>query len=138
MKELTARVRYKGQLSTECEHILSGDQLSTDAPKDNNGNGQAFSPTDLTATSLASCMLTVMGIRAAQSGIRFEKVYAGVQKVMNEKPRRIAEINIVVTVDESWTSSEKRLLEQVGKTCPVALSLHPDIGQNITFEYTKE
>jgi putative redox protein len=132
---MTSNIRYKGNLSTECAHLKSSSTIVTDAPIDNKGNGQAFSPTDLVATALASCMITVMGIKAAANDIQFALVEASVLKVMSSNPRRITGIKVNVTVAENWTEKEKQILEKTAKTCPVAQSLHPEIKQEVIFNY---
>ena len=132
---MTSKVQYKGNLRTECTHMKSGSVVSTDAPVDNNGNGVLFSPTDLVATSLASCMITVMGIKADQSGISFNKVQAEVLKSMESNPRRISEVKVKIEIDENWSTKEREIMERTGLTCPVAQSLHPDAIQNISFVY---
>lgn len=132
---MTSKVIYKGSLRTACEHLKSNSIVETDAPTDNNGNGERFSPTDLVATALASCMLTVMGIKANQAEIKFDNVSASVTKIMGTEPRRISDVNVVVKIAEKWSDREKEIMENTAKTCPVAKSLHPDINQNISFEY---
>lgn len=132
---MTSKVQYKGNLRTECTHMKSGSVVSTDAPVDNNGNGALFSPTDLVATSLASCMITVMGIKADQSGISFNKVQAEVLKSIKSNPRRISEVKVKIEIDENWSTKEREIMERTGLTCPVAQSLHPDVIQNISFVY---
>ena len=132
---MTSKVQYKGNLRTECTHMKSGSVVSTDAPVDNNGNGALFSPTDLVATSLASCMITVMGIKANQSGISFNKVQAEVLKSMESNPRRISEVKVKIEIDENWSTKEREIMERTGLTCPVAQSLQPDAIQNISFVY---
>tara|TARA_B110000879_G_C11181275_1_gene518523 strand:+ start:5659 stop:6060 length:402 start_codon:yes stop_codon:yes gene_type:complete len=132
---MTSNIRYKGNLSTECTHLKSSTTIVTDAPTDNKGKGQAFSPTDLVATALASCMITVMGIKAAASDIRFDLVEASVLKVMSSNPRRIAEIKVNITVAENWTEKEKQILEKTARACPVAQSLHPETKQEVVFTY---
>ena len=132
---MTSNVNYKGGLRTVCEHIKSASVLETDAPIDNNGNGERFSPTDLVATALASCMITVMGIKANESGIAFDTINAEVQKIMTTNPRRISVIQVVISVQETWTDKEKNIMENIAKTCPVAKSLHPDLIQNVKFIY---
>lgn len=97
-----------------------------------------FSPTDLTATSLASCMLTVMGIKANQHNIAFHDLEADVTKVMTSNPRRIAEIRVTLYIpDLGWTKQEQELMEETALNCPVALSLHPEIRQDVTFKYAE-
>ena len=132
---MTSNIRYQGNLSTECTHLKSSSSIFTDAPIDNQGKGQAFSPTDLVAAALASCMITVMGIKAADSNIRFALVEASVLKVMSSNPRRITEIKVNVTVAENWTEYEKHILEKTARTCPVAQSLHSEIKQQVIFTY---
>ncbi|MDA8885964.1 OsmC family protein [Bacteroidia bacterium] len=132
---MTSKVLYKGNLRTECIHLKSNSQICTDAPTDNNGKGESFSPTDLVATSLASCMITVMGIKAAQSEIAFSEISASVIKVMGTNPRRIVKIKIDIEVGETWTYREKKIMENTANTCPITKSLHPDIVQDISFIY---
>lgn len=134
---MTSNVNYKGDLRTICEHIKSTSVIETDAPVDNNGNGERFSPTDLVATALAACMITVMGIKANQSGIAFDTINGEIHKTMAADPRRISEIQVVISVQEIWTDKEKTIMENTAKTCPVAKSLHPDLVQNVKFIYAK-
>ncbi|MFT4678701.1 MAG: putative redox protein [Flavobacteriales bacterium] len=130
------KVEYQGSLRTICIHGKSGDRFKTDAPTDNNGKGEAFSPTDLVGVSLASCMITVMGIAAQSKGLTFETANAEVTKTMSTTPRRIAKIQINLQVqDPGYTDSEKELLKRAALQCPVTLSLHPDIEQLITLVY---
>ena len=132
----TSTVNYNGDLRTEATHIASGIQLITDAPVDNNGKGQAFSPTDLVATALSSCMITIMGIKANQSDIDITGIKSEITKIMSSNPRRIAEIKISIHMPaKNYSSKEKKLLEAAARTCPVALSLHPDILQTIHFHW---
>ena len=135
---MTARVDYLGNKSTECLHIRSGSTIRTDAPVDNNGKGERFSPTDLVAAAQLSCMLTVMAIRAEKSGISFGRIQGDVKKVMASDPRRISEINVVIEVSESWDAKERQVMEKVAQECPVALSLNPKIKQGLTFIYRAE
>ena len=133
---VTAKVHYQGNLRTQATHIKSDTQLITDAPTDNNGKGEAFSPTDLIATALASCMITIMGIKARNKGINIDGIDSKITKVMSSNPRRISEIIISLKMPKSDISSEdQKLLEKVALTCPVALSLHPDVKQTITFNW---
>ena len=131
----TAAVAYEGTLRTTCLHIRSGNQIVTDAPVDNRGKGEAFSPTDLCATSLASCMLTIMGIKAMDNGWSLEGTTAEVVKIMAEEPRRIGGIRLTIQMPKGLDNKTRQILERAGKTCPVALSLHPDIRQDVTFIY---
>ncbi|HTB32918.1 MAG TPA: OsmC family protein [Bacteroidia bacterium] len=133
---ITSRVIYSGGLRTEAEHIKSGNKIVTDAPPDNHGRGEAFSPTDLMSTSLATCMLTVMGIACQSRGINIDGTTAEVTKIMAANPRRVAEIQITITFPAmGYTDEQKKLLELTARTCPVAESLHPNLIQNITFVY---
>ena len=133
----TSKVIYQGNLRTSATHLRSGTNIITDAPTDNNGKGEAFSPTDLVATSLASCMITIMGIKARNMEIDIEGTTASIVKVMASGPRRIEEIVIDVTMpSNNFKESEKTILEKVARTCPVALTLHPDTKQTIQFIWT--
>jgi putative redox protein len=133
----TSRVIYQGNLRTCSEHLQSGEIILTDAPKDNEGMGEAFSPTDLLATSLASCMLTIMGIAAKARGIDLSETEAEVTKVMASDPRRVSEINIRLWVRSSVNLDEKEreVMKKAAHTCPVWYSLHPDIKKNISWEW---
>jgi putative redox protein len=133
---LTSKVTYSGGLRTECVHIKSGNKIITDAPPDNHGKGEAFSPTDLMSTSLATCMLTVMGIACEARSMNMDGAVAEVTKIMAANPRRVAEIHITLTMpNKGYTDEQKKMLEHTGRTCPVALSLHPNLIQNITFVF---
>ncbi len=135
----TAHIKYLGNLRTESIHHESNSTILSDAPKDNNGNGEYFSPTDLTAVSLATCMLTVMGISASQKGHNFSEAEATVQKTMGTAPRRIVRLDVHIKIkDENFTQEQKRSLERTAKNCPVALSLHPDIIQEVNFDFYRE
>ena len=131
----TSLVKYVGELRTEATHLQSGTVIHTDAPKDNHGKGEAFSPTDLTATSLASCMISIMGIVAMKEGItNVDGATGEVTKVMYADPRRIGEIHVKITFPKkNFTDKEKRMYEHAALTCPVAKRLHPDIKQEIEF-----
>lgn len=133
---ITSTVEYKGNLRTEAIHLESGTIILTDAPKDNQGNGESFSPTDLTATSLASCMLSIMGIVARRDNIDIVGIKTEVTKVMYAEPRRIGEIHVKLMMPKNnYSEKERKLLENAAYTCPVAKSLHPDIIQKIEFIY---
>lgn len=132
---MTSRVVYKGDLRTECEHLQSKSFFITDAPLDNQGKGEAFSPTDTVATALASCMLTIMGIKARDLALDISGTYAEVTKFMEVNPRRISGIKLVFTVKGALSGKEKIILENAAKTCPVIYSLHPDITKDISFDY---
>jgi uncharacterized OsmC-like protein len=136
VKCMTSTVIYEGGLRTTATHNASGNSIITDAPIDNHGKGEAFSPTDLAATSLAVCMLTVMGIHAQGRDIIMDGSTAAVTKVMAASPRRIAEIHVDVKINNPTQYEKKRSqLERVGLNSPVAKSLHPDIKQLVTFRY---
>ena len=135
---ITSTSEYQGNLRTKCVHIQSGSIVETDAPKDNNGKGELFSPTDLVATALASCMLTVMGIKARESDISFVKISTEITKVMASNPRRISEIIVAFSIGELWNKKEKMIMENTARNCPVAKSLSPELGQKLSFNYTAE
>ena len=132
---MIAQVEYKGQLRTEAKHLRSASVIVTDAPIDNQGKGEAFSPTDLVATALASCMITIMGIVAERDGIDIEGVTADVDKIMSKEPRRIGEIKIIITFKSKLTTDQRGKLERAAKTCPVSGSLHEDLKETIEFSY---
>lgn len=132
----TSTIEYLGKLRTQATHSGSGQMITTDAPIDNNGKGEYFSPTDLCATSLASCMLTIMGIKAESLGIDLGYIRVDCQKVMAANPRRISAVNLDLHLSGQFTDAHKRALEAAGLNCPVAKSLHPDIQQNIVFHWS--
>jgi len=133
---MTSRIEYLGQLRTTAEHLRSKTTLLTDAPVDNNGKGEAFSPTDLVATALGSCMLTIMAIAAEKKDINFKGADVEIEKIMEASPRRIGEIKVNVKMNSAnYSEEDKAYLERVAKRCPVALSLHPDTKQTINFHY---
>ena len=128
----TSKVIYLGELRTNAQHLQSQNTIVTDAPVDNQGKGEAFSPTDLAATSLASCMLTVIGIYAQANGIEMKNSEATVKKIMStDAPRRIVQIDVNVSILTEHPLDEKHqtIFERTAHTCPVAKSLHPDIFQ---------
>ncbi|TAE71013.1 MAG: OsmC family peroxiredoxin [Bacteroidetes bacterium] len=134
---MTSQIIYKGNLRTQATHLQSGNTLITDAPTDNHGMGEAFSPTDLLATSLGSCMLTIMGIKAADAGITLEGTTVEITKIMAANPRRVGEIHVVFNFPEGLTVDAKtqQILENAAHTCPVAKSLHPDLVTNVIFNW---
>ena len=132
---MTSKVNYLGDLRTSAIHIASDKNIITDAPIDNQGKGEAFSPTDTVATSLASCLLTIIGIKARDLNIDITKTSAEVTKVMASNPRRISEIEITVNFTKSYDQRIKKILEKAALTCPVSNSLHPDLKQNILFNW---
>lgn len=134
---MTSRVTYLGNLRTECEHLASGNEFITDAPVDNEGKGEAFSPTDTVATALASCMFTIMGIKARDHQFSIEGASAEVLKTMGSNPRRITGIKVGFSFPMSYTDKERKILERAAKTCPVLYSLHPDIQLDIDFSYSE-
>ena len=132
----TSKITYLGNLRTEAIHLASGSKIMTDAPVDNNGKGEAFSPTDLLATSLGLCMLTVMGIMAERNGIKMEGMTIDITKKMEANPRRVGEIVVEFTMPKNnYTDKEKALLENTAHTCPVAKSLSAELKQTIIFNY---
>lgn len=133
---MTSKVVYKGNLRTEATHLKSGNTILTDAPTDNHGKGEAFSPTDLAATSLASCILTIMGIAADKREIDITGATADVTKVMASDPRRIAQIIVTIQMPaNSYTDSEKKILEKAAHHCPVGLSLAEGTEEVITVSW---
>ena len=128
---------YLGDLRCEATHLDSGSQIRTVAPKDNNGDGSLFSPTDLFATSLSCCMLTIIGIAARTHGFSIEGTTVTTEKVMAANPRRVAELHLDIQLPagSSYSDKEKALIENAAKTCPVANSLHPDIKKVIEFHW---
>ncbi len=131
----TLTVHYLGDLRCRGTHISSGQTVATDAPTDNNGKGESFSPTDLLCTSLATCMLPLMGITAEKKGLAFTDARCSVIKVMASEPRRVTAVKIAMTITGDLSERDKTVLENAAKTCPVARSLHPDIEQDVTFTY---
>ncbi len=131
-----AEVRYSGNLKTEATHELSNQTIKTDAPPDNNGDGAAFSPTDLLATSLAACMVTTMGIRAQQHNLLLDDVTVNVSKEMAADPRRVSTIQLTFEVSApNITDGQKQLLEEAAQSCPVSQSLSSEVKQDVTFDF---
>ena len=131
-----AEITYTGGLRTEAKHLRSGKIILTDAPPDNNGKGEAFSPTDLMSTSLGCCMLTVMGIVAERHQLDISGTSAEIGKVMDANPRRVVEIVVEITFPpKGFSDKDKQLLENTALTCPVAKSLHPDLKQTVRFHW---
>ncbi len=132
----TSHIVYLGELRTEAVHCLSGNRLTTDAPPDNQGKGEFFSPTDLLATSLGTCMLTIMGISARTYSFDIVGTKVKVTKVMGTNPRRVVEVVVEFSFPHAnYSPKEKKLLELAAKECPVANSLHPDLKQTIRFSF---
>ncbi|TXB65462.1 OsmC family protein [Vicingus serpentipes] len=133
---ITSKITYLGSLRTEATHLKSGKTILTDAPTDNHGKGEAFSPTDLVATALASCMVSILGIVANTSNINLGNIEAEITKIMSANPRKISEIIIDISfTNQTYTDKEKKVLENAARTCPVALSLNPEIKQTISFNF---
>ena len=130
---MTSKVIYKGALRTEATHIRSGNTIITDAPTDNKGKGEAFSPTDLVVTALSSCMLTIMGIKANEMNINIEGASAEVKKLMAADPRRIAQVIIVINIPISANEKTKNILEKAALTCPVDKSLSDSMIRDVKF-----
>ena len=135
----TIRIIYKGNLRTEATHLKSGSVILTDAPVDNHGKGESFSPTDLLSSSLGSCMLTVMGIAAQSHQIYFSDIKCKVTKLMEVDPRKVKQIIIDFEMgSHTYTAKEKSILVNTAKTCPVGLSLSPDLLQSLSFQFSDE
>jgi uncharacterized OsmC-like protein len=132
---MTSKVTYLGDLRTSSIHLQSGSEIISDAPLDNNGKGEAFSPTDTVANALASCMMTVMGIKARDLDVDFTGATAAVTKIMQAEPRRIGAIEIVFDMNLAADEKTKTILERTAMTCPVFLSLNPEIEKRISFNW---
>ncbi len=136
MEKETIRTRYLGNLRTEAEHVQSGNKVITDAPTDNHGKGEFFSPTDLLTASLTSCIFTIMGIKAQAAGFSIDGATARTWKIMAENPRKVAEIRIEFDFTVcNLSDKHKAILEKLVKISPVPLSVHPDIKQNVTLKF---
>lgn len=127
--------RYEGDLRVKLTHGPSQSIIETDAPKDNQGKGEKFSPTDMVVSALGACMLTIMGIVAKRDGIKLEGVTFRAEKHMTENPRRIGKIILEINMPSGLTEEQKKKLEKFAHTCPVHQALHPDIKQEIKFIY---
>ncbi len=133
---VTIKTKYLGELRTESVHLKSNNSLITDAPLDNNGKGQAFSPTDLLATALATCMITVMGINANKHGLNIDGIDCSITKIMAINPRRVSEIMIEFNFPKNnFDEKQKEILREAAQNCPVAFSLHPDLVQTVSFNF---
>ena len=134
---MTSRVTYTGELRTLASHLQSGSNIETDAPTDNHGKGERFSPTDLIGTSLAACMLTTMAIRAKELEPKLRGAFTETEKIMSAAPRRISGINITFhwPADIQYTQEEKKILEEIAWSCPVKESIHPDIQLHVNFNW---
>lgn len=132
----TIKTIYQGELRTLATHVKSGKQIITDAPTDNCGKGESFSPTDMVATALGSCMLTIIGIAADAHGFSIKDTEVEITKIMGTNPRRIIEIVLDFKFPpNNYSEKEKRIIEESARTCPVAKSVHPDLKQTISFNY---
>lgn len=137
---MTSTVVYEGNLRTVCTHVNSGSVIETDAPLDNQGLAERFSPTDMVATALGTCMLTIMGIKARDMNVDIKGIKIEVEKIMKADPRRIGGINLTFHFPDSLQVEEKQktILERAAHTCPVMYSIHPDIEVNVTFNWKPE
>lgn len=132
---MTATVTYTGDLRTRCEHLSSGNEFITDAPTDNQGLGQAFSPTDTVATAVASCMLTVMGIKARALEVDLKHSRAEVTKHMVSDPRRISRVEVILRLPAAISEKNRKILEHTARHCPVILSLNENIEKVLEFRW---
>lgn len=134
---MTSRIEYEGNLRTVCTHEKSSSQIETDAPPDNQGRGERFSPTDLLATSLGACAMTIMGIKARDMGVDLKGTKIEVLKIMKADPRRVGGINLTFYFPETVGADDKQrtIIERCAHTCPVFYSIHPDIELDIKFEW---
>lgn len=132
----TSKITYNGDLRTTSVHQRSKKEIITDAPVDNKGKGEAFSPTDLLANSLGNCMLTIVGIAANEHGFNIDGATCEITKIMAEQPRRVAEIVVDLQFPANdYSEKNKAIIERSANTCPVIYSLHPDIKKTVTFNY---
>ena len=132
----TIKTIYPGGLRTLATHLKSGTQITTDAPVDNCGKGEYFSPTDLVAAALGSCMLTIIGIAANNHGFSIDGSEVEITKIMGTEPRRITEIVIDINLPKiNYSDKQKRIIEECTKNCPVGKSLHPELKQTIKINY---
>ncbi|MBM6498882.1 OsmC family protein [Flavobacterium macrobrachii] len=131
----TSKITYQGELRTKCIHLQSGTEILTDAPTDNHGKGEAFSPTDLVATALGSCMVSIMAIKSKDLELELKDSTLEVTKIMQAEPRKIAKIIVALNMSIETSEKNKTILERAAMTCPVLLSLHPDIEKEVTFNW---
>jgi len=135
----TIETTYIGELRTEATHVRSGNKLVTDAPVDNRGKGEAFSPSDLLATALGSCMLTIMGMAAREQNLNIEGTTCSITKIMASEPRRVGETQITIKLpNNNYSEKDRTVLKRAALTCPVAKSLHPELLQNVVFYFGEE
>jgi|TARA_B110000305_G_scaffold178241_1_gene197385 putative redox protein len=131
----TFEIKYQGNLRTNATHLDSGSKISTDAPKDNQGLGEAFSPTDMVCSALASCILTIMAIAVEKKGVDIKDTFAIVKKTMGNNPRRITKIEIDLTFPKEYDAKTKTILERAAYNCPVHHTLSETVEKNISFTY---
>ena len=131
----TSNITYVGDLRTVCIHLQSGTQILTDAPTDNHGKGEAFSPTDLVATALGSCMVSIMGIKSKDLNVDLKDSTVSITKIMQSEPRKIAKIEVILNMSIETSEKNKTILERAAMTCPVLLSLHHDIEKDVVFNW---
>ena len=131
----SANITYVGELRTVCIHLQSGTEILTDAPTDNHGKGEAFSPTDLVATALGSCMVSIMGIKSRDLDVDLKDSTVSITKIMQAEPRKIAKIEVILNMSIATSDKNKTILERAAMTCPVLLSLHPNIEKEVTFNW---
>ena len=136
---MTSTVTYDGNLRTVARHLRSGTTIETDAPIDNNGKGERFSPSDLVATALGSCMLTIMGMRASEMNVDLKGTKIEVEKIMKQDPRRIGGLNLTFHFPQALELNERqqKILQKAAETCPVAFSINADIELNVNFNWDK-
>jgi len=134
---MTSQITYEGNLRTVATHLRSGTVIETDAPADNQGKGERFSPTDMVATALGTCMLTIMGIKGRDLQVNLEGTKVDITKIMSANPRKIGEIKVVIKFPENIQPDEKQrtILERAAMTCPVFESLHPDMKKDVEFKW---
>lgn len=131
----TSNITYAGELRTVCIHLQSGTEILTDAPTDNHGKGEAFSPTDLVATALGSCMVSIMGIKSRDLDVDLKDSKVSVTKIMQSEPRKIAKIEVILDMSIETSDKNKTILERAAMTCPVLLSLNSDIEKEVIFNW---
>jgi uncharacterized OsmC-like protein len=132
---MTSKITYLGELRTSSVHLQSGNEILTDAPTDNHGKGEAFSPTDMVANSLGTCMVSIMAIKSKDLNVDLVGSTIEITKIMKSEPRKIAKIVVVLNMPVSADEKSRVILERSGMTCPVFLSLHPDIEKDVTFNW---
>jgi len=132
---MTSKITYLGELRTTSVHLQSGTEILSDAPTDNHGRGEAFSPTDLVANALGSCMISIMAIKSKDLSLDLIGSTLEITKVMQSEPRKIAKIVVVLNMSVAADQKSKTILERAALTCPVFLSLHPEIEKEVTFNW---